>query len=76
VEGRSDAAAFVWGCENGSTYGYSVLYFAVKKNGKIQVETLVDTRSTKDYIHIKSAKFVDGKAIIDSSAGTYKVKLD
>ena len=76
VEGRDDAAAFVWGCENGSTYGYSVLYFAVRKNGKVNVKTLTDTRSSKDYIHIRSAKFVDGKAVIVSSAGTFEVKLD
>ena len=76
VESRNDAAAFVWGCENGSTYGYSVLYFAVKRNGKVQVQTLTDTRSTKDYIHIKSAKFVKGKAVIESSVGAYEVELD
>lgn len=76
AEGRDDAAAFVWDCENGSTYGYSVLYFAMKKNGKLEVKALADTRSSKNYIHIKSAKVIDGKVVIDTSAGKYEIELN
>jgi len=64
VKGRSDVAVVVWGCENGSDYGYDVLYLMKKAGSGVTAREIDNTRSTKSYIHLKEAKVVGSKVVI------------
>lgn len=50
---RDDIAAVRRLAENGSDYGFDTIYLVHKDNeGKIHHEELINSRSTKDYIHV------------------------
>ena len=52
---RDDVCAVVRTAENGSTYGFDTVYLVWKNsNGSINCKEIRNSRSTKDYIHIKS----------------------
>lgn len=57
-------AVVMWGCENGSTYGYDVLYVVRRKGSSVTANAVANTMSTKNYMHIKEAKIADGKLVI------------
>ena len=57
-------AVVMWGCENGSTYGYDVLYVVRRSGSGVTASAIDDTRSTKNYMHINEAKIIGGKLVI------------
>ena len=53
VKGRSDVCAVKRMAEDGSSYGFDTVYLVWKdKKGTIRHHKLIDSRYTKDYIHI------------------------
>ncbi|MFH0803660.1 MAG: hypothetical protein V1877_00895 [Candidatus Tagabacteria bacterium] len=73
-EGRNDVCAVVHTTENGSTYGYDTVYLVWKEpDGTVKHEEIRNSRSTKDYIHIKSVKVKkDGSISVEfGSGGSY-----
>jgi hypothetical protein len=62
---RKDVCAIRHMAENGSTYGYDTIYLVWKdKQGKIQYEELTDSRSTKDYLSVKSIEETADEIIV------------
>lgn len=72
-EGREDVCAVNRMVENGSTYGYNVVYLVwLDANGKVRYREIADTRATKDYIHIdKVAVENDVVQVSFRSGGSY-----
>jgi hypothetical protein len=54
VKGREDVCAVKRMAENGSSYGFDTVYLVWKDTeGVIKSRKLVDSRYTKDYLHIR-----------------------
>ena len=72
-EGRRDVCAVRRLAENGSTYGYDTIYLVWRgKDGKIQYRELINSRSSKDYIHIDGVREENGKIVVEvGSGGSY-----
>jgi len=73
-EGRKDVCAVKHTAENGRDYGYDVVYLVWKTpDGQVKHTQLKDSRSTKDYIHVKAVKVNDdGSVSVDfGSGGSY-----
>ena len=60
---RSDVCAVDRIVENGTSYGFSVIYLVWKSGGELKSEYLVDTKLTKDYLHIDDI-LEDGEDIV------------
>ena len=62
-EGRQDVCAIRHTAENGSDYGYDTIYLVWRgDDGALHHRPLRDTRSSKDYLHIRSIT-VDGENV-------------
>lgn len=71
---RDDVCAVVHTTENGSTYGYDTVYLVWKESdGSVKHKEIRNSRSTKDYIHVKSVKVnKDGSVSVEfGSGGSY-----
>lgn len=51
-EKRTDVCAVRRMAENGSSYGFDTIYLLWKADEEINHEQLIDSKPTKDYIHI------------------------
>jgi len=76
-EGRKDVAVVVHSAEDGSSYGYDVVYLVWKEaDGTIRHKEIANSRATKNYIHIKSITVEGDKVTVKFSSGdTYSGKL-
>jgi hypothetical protein len=72
-EGRNDVCAICRSVENGSTYGYSVIYLVWKgASGELNHAELIDTRRSKDYMSIDKIVAKDNLITVEvSSGGSY-----
>lgn len=73
-EGRKDVCAVVHTTENGSTYGYDTVYLVWKElDEAVKYEEIRNSRSTKDYIHIKGVEINNdgGVSVQFGSGGSY-----
>lgn len=61
-EGRRDVCAVNRMVENGSSYGYNVVYLVWGESGSMACKEIADTRSTKDYLDIVEVR-ADGNTI-------------
>jgi hypothetical protein len=70
-KGRKDVCAIVHTTENGSTYGYDTVYLVWKEpNGSVKHEEIRNSRSTKDYISVKSVEVKkDGSISVEFGSG-------
>jgi hypothetical protein len=73
---RKDVCAAKYTSENGSTYGYDTIYLVWKDaKGEIQHSALINSRDTKDYIHIEEVVAEDNKVTVKvKSGGSYSGK--
>jgi len=54
-DGRKDVCAVNRMAENGSSYGFNVIYLVwLDKDGRMRYKEIANTRATKDYMHIES----------------------
>ena len=72
-EGRSDVCAVRRLAEDGSTYGFDTIYLVWKtKEGELRWRELINSRSSKDYIHILDVRQEEGNIIVEvGSGGSY-----
>lgn len=69
---RKDIAVVRRMVENGCSYGYDIIYLVWKIDGEIRAKPLIDSRDSRDYIHIKSVKVTeDGISVEVYSGGSY-----
>lgn len=69
-----NVAAFVWGTENGSTYGFDTVYLVWKdRKGKLRHEEIANSRSTKDYLHLNKITEKGNEIIIDVRDSKYRI---
>ena len=69
-EGRNDIGVVVHTAENGSSYGYDVLYLVWKEaDGTIRHKELANSSTTKDYIHLKSVTMDGDKINVQFGSG-------
>lgn len=73
---RKDVCAAKYTSENGSTYGYDTIYLVWKNaKGEIQHTALINSKDTKDYIHIEEVVAEDNKITVKvKSGGSYSGK--
>ena len=71
-EGRKDVCAVERKAEDGSSYGFDTIYLVWRAGEQLGYERLVDSRATKDYIHVDQV-VDDGKDIVVKvrSGGSY-----
>lgn len=74
--GRQDIAVVDRLVENGSSYGFDIVYAVWKKpDGELAYRKLIDTQSSKDYIRIDEVLVENGRIIVKvSSGGSYSGK--
>lgn len=72
-ETRHDVCAVRRVSANGSTYGYDTIYLVWRdKHGQIQYRELANSRSSKDYIHIRNVGEIGDKIVVEvESNGSY-----
>lgn len=73
-EGRKDVCAIRRSAENGSDYGFDIIYLVWKESdGSIKHKEIKNSRSTKDYIHIESVEVEKegGISVKFGSGGSY-----
>lgn len=73
-EGRKDVCVVKHTAENGSDYGYDVVYLVWKTpDGQVKHAEVANSRATKDYVHLRSVKVNDdGSVSVDfGSGGSY-----
>src|SRR3989344_8630822 len=70
---RKDIAAVRRMAENGYSYGFDTIYLVWKdKFGVIKYDELINSRSTKDYIHIEEIIVEEQVAVVKiGSGGSY-----
>lgn len=69
-EGRDDVCVVLHTAENGRDYGYDVAYLVWEESGTIRHREIANTRSTKDYLHIKSVSVDElGRVSVDMGSG-------
>jgi len=70
-EGRRDVCAVRRLVENGSTYGFDVIYLVWKEpDGSLKYKEIANSRATKDYISIKSVVVhEDGSVVVNFGSG-------
>ena len=67
-ETRKDICAVRRMAENGSTYGYDTIYLLWKNEEGLNHEELINSKSTKDYIHVN--KVLEGKENVVVKVGS------
>jgi hypothetical protein len=71
-ETRKDICVIRRMVENGVSYGYDIIYLLWRVGDEIKIKKLIDSASTKDYIHIRSVKETrNGIKIKVGSGGSY-----
>ena len=72
-ESRKDVCAVVRTAEDGSTYGFDTAYLVwANLKGQLNHEELINTRSSKDYIHIDEIKEDENDIVLKlGSGGSY-----
>ena len=72
-DSRQDICAVRRMAEDGSEYGFDTIYLVWRdKNGELKHRELINSRSTKDYIHIKKVREENNKVVIEVfSGGSY-----
>lgn len=69
-EDRKDVCAVNRMVENGSTYGYNVIYLVwIDRDDSVQYREIADTRTTKDYMHIDSVAMQDDVVSVSFGSG-------
>lgn len=69
---RKDLAAVRRLVENGSSYGYDIIYLVYQTDDGIQAKKLIDSSSTKDYMSISSVEETEsGISVKVGSGGSY-----
>ena len=69
---RKDIAAVKRSVENGSSYGYDIIYLVWRVGNTIKAKKLIDSASTKDYIFIRSVTETESGIKIEvESGGSY-----
>jgi len=70
---RSDICVVRRLTEDGYSYGFDTIYLVWRdKNGKLKYRELINSRSTKDYIHIEDVREEENKVIVEVfSGGSY-----
>jgi len=69
-DGRQDVCAINRMVENGSTYGYNVIYLVwTDIGGNVQYKEIANTRATKDYMHIDSITVNGNKVTVSFGSG-------
>jgi len=72
---RKDIAAVRRSVENGSSYGYDIIYLVWRVGNEIRAKRLIDSVPTKDYIHIRSlTETKNGIKVEVGSGGNYSGK--
>jgi hypothetical protein len=61
-EGREDVCVVKRLAEDGSSYGFDILYLVWEKNGALEYLEIANTRLSKDYLHIEKVT-VEGSTI-------------
>jgi hypothetical protein len=70
-EGRRDVCAVCRAVENGSTYGFDVIYLVWRApDGSLKYKKIEDSSVTRDYIYIKSVVVhQDGRVTVHLKSG-------
>ncbi|MDP3795055.1 MAG: hypothetical protein Q8R13_03955 [bacterium] len=69
-EGRNDLAVVKHTTENGSTHGFDTIYVVWKDvEGSIRHLDLIDSRTSRDYIHIETVRIESGNLIVHVRSG-------
>jgi len=71
--GKRDIAAVIYDTENGSNYGFNTVYIVWKDDrGELKYKELLNSRDTKDYIHLEDIVETNGSFSIKvRSGGSY-----
>ncbi len=72
-EGRQDVCVVSHAAEDGTSYGFDTLYLVWKmQDGKIQHREIANSRTTKEYIGIRSIKVEGDKVTVEyGGSGVY-----
>lgn len=77
LESRGDVAAVKHTAENGSTYGFDVIYLVWKdKDGNLNHDELVNSKFTKDYLFVNSIGEKDGRVVVDVKGREYSRRME
>jgi hypothetical protein len=56
--------------EDGESYGYDIIYLVWRdKKGNLRYRELINSRSSRDYIHIRDVREENGNIVIEVESG-------
>lgn len=69
-EGRDDVAVVKHTTEDGSSYGFDTIYVVWKdESGALRHLDLIDSRNSRDYIHVEEVRVESGNLIVKVRSG-------
>lgn len=69
-EGRDDVAVVKHTTEDGSSYGFDAIYVVWRDPaGEIRHLDLIDSRASRDYIHVEAVRIEEGNLIVCVKSG-------